>query len=188
MFAVIKDQVLSLYKFRWLFPFMIAGFYYNKQGYCSFLRKFKMNSNIMMICAALGITILINYSFLAVKHISMLIDYYMINENGIDICGMLWWFGGGIVGCVTVFLIAESLNIFCKSGWIQKIGEYSLDIYVLHMFFVYIIRELMLKLSNVFLKNMLACFISILVSIIIYYIDKRILRKSKLFRISIGLI
>ena len=62
-----------------------------------------------------------------------------------------------------------------------------MDVYVVHMLFVTLMRELISKKYGVIEKNFIAFAMTIIIVIGTYYGSRFVLRKFKLYRISIGI-
>lgn len=78
--------------------------------------------------------------------------------------------------------------MYCvESNSFSKIGIYSIDIYCIHMFFVYLVKDLMQKCTfNYYLQTVILIVLAIVICYTISLLSKYILRKFKIYKFFIG--
>ncbi|MCR5502334.1 MAG: acyltransferase family protein [Lachnospiraceae bacterium] len=183
LFPVLPDQPFSLYKLRWLFPFLILGFvsieYLN--GFKGF-RTFLSGKKAMVIVCV----IFAGYCILAIRFFEIHSDAYMMSKNGLDPLSMFFYYAGGILGITAILSLAENaggrLRTFLAEG-----GTYSMDIYVIHMLGVSPVKKALQSISNPALREVAALIVACLLSITVFLLSRHFLRKFSLYRKSVGL-
>ncbi len=185
LFFVLPDHILAFSKFRWLFPFMAGGFLLNKRSFS--IIQFFNNGSSRKVCVKHIIIYMLAIAYFAISdtYLDRTVDCFMIHENRMVLKDMLLWLTGGVVGTVAIIALACLVNN--TWGIFSAIGRYTMDIYVIHMFFVYIFRDALTVVRNTYIKNIFACLLSVIITVIIYCADKNLLRRSSLFRFSLGI-
>ena len=181
-FLVLPDDFLCLYKVKWLYPFLVFGFYLKKwMGGGKKLAK-KQTACLILLLAPL-VTVACLYPETFICHI----DFAYASVRDI-VFGVLFYIMSALVS-VLAFSLARAAAKAKYAAVLVEIGTYSLDIYVAHMFFIKA-----LQVTGVFdiqfegwLKYAFVCVCAAGIVILIWLISKYILRRSKLYRWSIGL-
>lgn len=186
-----RVEVLSLYKFVWLLPYYVLGCALSYNDWL-FRKLFSVNKirpifkgllAIIIMCAYIVVTIgmyrqdlfsefYVKYD-LVFQHIGYYVSDYLV----------------GIVGIAGILLVSLVLSD-CKSlaQMISLMGNYSLDIYVIHMFFVkiaLIVIEHFGTNSMISSQAMLVIW-SLMIAVVITGVVHFILRNNKLYRLSLG--
>lgn len=138
-------EILSMYKFIWLFPFMIFGYYFKALAEGRVVRYVRSFVYFGWIFAVVGAIIIVrSFGLLGEHYIAlngMAVNLYNLGELSLGtycieyvkmmVCSTLelfsiLWLASAIKGRIANIL--------------AKIGQYTLEIYVLHMFLIYAIK------------------------------------------------
>ena len=112
------------------------------------------------------------FAYDSIKSILVAMVYY-----GVSMCAILF-----------TLLVARKIQASKLGGFLADIGEYTLDVYVIHMFFVRFVDQvskIMIEDKN-FISYIYLLLFAILIVFCIYFIAKHILRKCWLYRVSVG--
>lgn len=130
-----RGKVLSIYKSAWLFPYFLLGSRFHKKM-AGFTQKAPQRSSFFYLAAAFLLYILLivfvsnreaYQEFYAAFHLTYShIGYYLV--YGLE----------GCIGAAVIFIAAGLLSGHWQ--FFEKAGRFSMDIYVVHMFFVKIFK------------------------------------------------
>lgn len=181
-FLVLPDDLLCLYKVKWLYPFLVFGFYLKK-----WMGGGKKLAKKQTACLVLLLVPLVTAACLYPETFICHIDFAYASVRDI-VFGVLFYIMSALLS-VLAFSLARAAAKAKYAAVLVEIGTYSLDIYVAHMFFIKA-----LQVTGVFdiqlegwLKYAFVCVCAAGIVILIWLISKHILRRSKLYRWSIGL-
>ena len=181
------NDILCFYKFKWLFPFWIMG-------YC----LCGTNKNIVSVLSAntwKGCLCLIIYILLIVEvPQENLMNLFQFNISNVfilsyviyNIIGMFM----GALGIIMILWLAVLIDrLTCETriySTIVEFGRYTMDVYVIHMFLIYILLLFSVIHINYFFHLQISLIASIVITVFISFFSKRILRKCKIYRILVG--
>lgn len=122
----IPSQILSLYKFKWLFPFLILGVWL--ENYSEVVQKICRNGYFAIIFIILC---LYTYNdFFGERYFEFKYD----TLESVLVGG--WYYVLSIMAIITVLWISVKMNNLRCGKILAIMGEYSMEVYVMHMFFV----------------------------------------------------
>lgn len=186
-----KIIIFSLYKFQWLFPYYLLGILFSYQNrFFSYLRKIT-DRNIGKQCAV------------AISCIAMYIicTLYLCKENlfeefysnyQLKISHSLYYALFYMIGFIGIIAIIELAGILMQTSKIGKIfescGLYSIDIYVIHMFFVVVIKKVLgMEIVPLWAKSeLILMFYAFGIAVAISVMVGKWLRRNNLYRLSVG--
>lgn len=171
------DDLFMLFKFKWLFPFMMLG-------YC--ISEYKpnflyANSLSWLKCILyIGIFIILSNVFYN--------ESFFLGYSKFDYCTILEAIVGIIyyiistIGIISYIIVSQKLLNYNLGHKLKCIGQSTADIYVIHMFLVKIlvleIHYETIAYIYAFIQSAIIVFASLLI--------KYILRNSKLYQYSLG--
>ena len=178
------QDILALYKFKWLFPFFIAG-------YSCVLYKDNKKSNGIIPLLISGI--LAGVLFILIYSKQSFYTYLTGTWHNISevVLSTIYYFIS-FVAVLVIIMFSELLNKRNIGNLFSAFGRNSVDIYVLHMFGVkaIIMTETKLHVLNLiqndYVKYMVSAAFSVIIVLIIYILAKCFLSRINLYRISIG--
>ena len=190
-FFACNTEVFRIYKFRWLYPFFLLGILVSeKEYYFDRLVKMKERKLPFQMCVAL---------FVMGTYYAC-ISFGLTEEAFYEFQGAQWKFEqvGVYIFCILLGLlgtmgILEVSVLISKMSMVQNVlgivGQYSIDIYVIHMFMVKMMTILFDRVSQDSMLLSIVAFMiySVIIVALIMALDMLILRKSKWFRTSIGM-
>ncbi len=168
LFFVIPDPLFSFYKFKWLFPHLLLGYF--TASFPCILEKFDNKGKLSL----LSIPILVAYT-------GIVFDFTPVSSPFSSIFTAVNYQIVSILGVLSILSLAKLIN--CSS--LGTRGGYTLDVYVIHMFFLFLIPPVFSRIP--INGDILAIIFALLICEWIYFISKFILRKFKPYRFSIGL-
>lgn len=177
--STIPNTYFSMYKFKWLFPFLIIGAMYaeNQKKVQTIIHNLKIISLIFPILCLMVSNDKYYNMYLEFKYSSILsivvgIAYYLVS----------------LLGIVFIFLISSLLER-CKLGQIFiNLGIHSLEIYVMHMFFIkfVIIIPLDIVKTNIFYVSICVILYAIIIIALIIFLSKYIFKNLKIYTFIMG--
>lgn len=181
---VLPNNLFSLYKFKWLFPFMIMGYAYGESKlildckWKNLLKKYGMISGVLflLVCAVFG---------------NQLNEAFIISIYGITCEKVIYCFINvftGVLGIGAILYISDILSHTRMRNMLADMGKYTMDVYVIHMFLVYAIIGVMQEkyVASLF-WNFVSALLAIGITIGIALFSKYCLRKIRLYQISVGM-
>lgn len=175
-------EIFRIYKFSWLFPYFLLGSWCSGKR-LSLVPVSKRNRALaVFLCVGAYLLILRRFcsgmayeEFYAGFHLSLChAGYYVI------------YYIGGCIGIALVFLVADIIKDRCRI--MVRAGYYSMDIYVLHMFFVKVFKTFTRWFpSHVTLhENILVMVFGWGVVLFLVILAEHVLHKSALYCQSVG--
>lgn len=190
-FFACNTDVFRIYKFRWLYPFFLLGILVSeRENFFDRLAKMKERSFPLQMFVSLFVVAV--YVFCTTKCVSEEIFYEFLGarwkpeQMGMYIFLIL-------LGLLGTMGILEASVLISKMSMVQNVlgivGQYSIDIYVIHMFMVKMMTILFDRVPQDSMLLSIAAFMiySVIIVALIMALDMLILRKSKWFRTSIGM-
>lgn len=170
-----NDSVLSLYKVQWLFPFLLVGCAMGKlrtDKIAAHISKFKPLDMLMVI------VVVVMLAF--VSSDQMFLSWYDASYDGTMLDLLLYAFGyvfAFLAVLCTISLSKRMSSLRCGPS-VASIGRYSLDIYVMHMFFVKILPYTGIAALPVAAAVVVICLVSVCITVAVYMIAKLLSRFS----------
>lgn len=178
--CLLPDDILQLYKFKWLFPFFSVGAMWN--------RKNKESKDINIFWVLVGCVIFYAMStYLYPKKIfeaCITFNYCSLK----DIAGGCLCYLISFIGIWDVLQVSGYIkNIRILEKILCMVGRYSMDIYMIHMLLVKVIFFMPAVLrENQIWGNIYIYVYSLFIIIFIIIICKLVLDKNALYSISVG--
>lgn len=177
-----KSEILHFYKLGWLFPYFFCGNICSKyKEIGTVLQRFSKGWYLLLTAFIYGITVAGYYDGEAFAefyggyhcvpgHIGYYILFYVTGAGGILLVCM------AAVVCKAVRQLAV---------WV---GAYSLDIYVMHSFFVRLFQKLfaLCQMPDGFWYGIAVFVSAAVIAVLLAFLSEKILHKFQLYRISIG--
>lgn len=175
--------ILCGYKLGWLFPYFLFGDIW----YRFFRTKFNAERkyNILAFLILLLSYTLMLYCFCKGRPYSTYFEYFQLES--VYIIYYLIYYVQGFIGIGMLFALAFTLEKHGKI--IVQTGYYSMDIYVLHMFFVKMFPVVSITINgnkSIWLNYILVFLYAALVAGIIVFLADKVLHKIKIYLISVG--
>lgn len=170
------NNIFLLYKFKWLFPFMLLGYLsakYKKMIKGEIIWS-KVILNILGFILVAGIFYNENYYYAYSQF-----DY----SNVIEIIMGLIYYAISFWGIVSCLILAQKLSEYKLSNKVQHIGASTADIYVIHSFFI---KLLIFPAQTINILSYLYVLIVSFVILVISMFVKYIFRYSKIYNFSFG--
>lgn len=174
----IPNDIFSFVKFKWLFPFMVIGYVLAER------RK-----SIQFSIADISIFLKGLVTLFPVIALGAYLEPYFTNyisfhyTSGIDVLVGIGYYLISVWGICFIILAAHYIP-----GVLSEIGKYSIHIYVIHMFmikFIFYAPAVIRKHSWIYLWIYMPIYAAAVIMLIVV-LSKRILDKSRLFRIMVG--
>lgn len=176
----LPDSIFSFYKLKFFFPYFGIGYLLHRHFLLVPLERYKKWLNINAIIF-LVLIFLLKDSVSIKLFRSMDLQEFGIMQIGI---GILLSF----MGILFIFLIALLLNRIPLGNWVKEWGIYSLDIYVIHMFFIKILKDYLeiIKADYILYTCIYSPIVtSLIVSIVVFWV-KKVGIKIKLYCLITG--
>lgn len=176
---IIPNPYLSMYKFKWLFPFLIIGSVYSekREKLTTIIQKLKKISFIFpIVCLMVNknkyYNIYLEFKYSDLQSIMVGITYYFIS----------------LMGILFIFELSTLLGKTKLKHELIDCGRYSLEIYVMHMFFIKFIVFIPLNIikNNVLSLSVGIILYAIVIVALIILLSKYILKNSKIYNFSVG--
>ncbi len=190
---LVPGRVFNLYKFKWLFPFFILGGLLSGNENIKILEKIRKYSKCRLILQSIMVLILLFIIAIVFYNEKFFTEYTEFRYSSwySVLCGILFY-GISILGIAVWTEVAYTIQhkpsrygVFINN-LINLCGEFSLDIYLIHMMFVKMIPlDLRVLCGGVGLA-ILAIIYACLIMMIIALISKYILCKIDLYRFITG--
>lgn len=184
LFLLPINDYFAFYKYKWLFVFILVGVL---AGKCDIE---KASKKIKMVVGSIAILILVGaacyFGFLTDTYVDAFRNISILNIDLSQIILCVAEVVFGFIGIIAVVAIAKLLNKTFIKKEMAMIGYYSLDIYVIHMFLIYIFKAIPTFNLSFSLLAIIYLFVAIVVSLGIAILSKFILRKISIYRLSIG--
>ena len=134
VFDSVESSVFRFFKFQWLYPYFLLGCVIKRELVESCL-EFACRHRIMFLLTALCVLSLM-YTLYNERMYSLWCEpNIMESRGGVWILALYY-----LLGTAGVFLLLGLSGIISKSTnvglFLSDVGQYSLDVYVMHMFFV----------------------------------------------------
>lgn len=181
----IAPDVLNLLLYKYMYPFFIIGYFYNKDGYDMKLKEISQK-RISMILA--GITFVILFSFYNYDSYIYTSGYKIIQKNFLEqILIDFYRFIIGLVGSIFILLVLYRITKHIKG--IKKIiiyiGQNTFGVYIISQFvFSYVINRITYNLPGI---NYLVIILETIFILSFSLLCTRIIKYSKLLnRLLLG--
>ena len=166
-----------MYKFKWLFPFLIIGVYYAEhRAQLIALRKWTMLSVIFPVLCVLFYNTTYYNAYL-------FFDYTNLKEI---IAGFIYY----LFSLLAITFILSLSAILCRikrNAPILLVSQYSLEIYVCHMFFVkFIVLPTDAIANNIILLSVYIILYTIIILTLIILFCKFLFSRFKIYRFIMG--
>ncbi|MFW2488461.1 acyltransferase family protein [Clostridium chromiireducens] len=161
---------------KWMLPFYFVGYFTNKYNdYISEKVKFIRIISICLLPVAIFLVIKNNYLCLINKELVVENKlFYSVNLGLRYIIAFVW--------IIVIFSITNLLKKNICYIKLANLGLYSLDIYVIQVFFVKMIGKISFWGDNIIIFNLLFVpLMTILITTICYIISNKLIRKNKFF-------
>ena len=178
----------AIYKLEWLAIYFAIGICMAQNEYFNntILRIKTRNEYLQGIVSA---SLLIVYVVL----VNILINLKLFEEFyvrfDLNSSHILYYLGYYVLGCLGILLIIEISSLILKTNylerWFSKLGKYSLDIYVMHMFFVKAVDLLHLDKTKYFYEIIYVA-ISVAICGIITLVADKVLNRITLYKFIMG--
>lgn len=183
--ALLPGDVMAFHKFKWLFPFFLAGYLLGKHWVkiSVWLQTHKKLSLLGWLSLLYPVLVAVfvhedacrqytNFLYDSLPGVLHGLLYYVISTAGV----------------VLVMLVSHWVARTPVGKVLAETGTYSMDIYVIHMFLIkFIPIPVDVNTANPIFAISLLAAITLVIVIAIRLLSKYVLRRIKLFRISIGL-
>lgn len=179
--VILPKDIFQLFKFKAYTIYFALGIGINEyidilKGYYIKIRKLKIYIPIFFLLGAMTV---VNSSY---ANFMVLFEHESPNLLLVMLVFIIT-----IIGMLSMVILAE----FCKNtsvfNMFSEFGFSSLDIYVMHMFFVKVLTVVLFKLKLSYALYVVLIFIlGFMVSVIIAKLKKYILGKSRLYNFCIG--
>ncbi|WP_026652273.1 acyltransferase family protein [Butyrivibrio proteoclasticus] len=174
-----RTEYFMMWKIKWLYPFLVIGYLFGNGN----IPKFKLGKFIpSAICAGLWGYMTYLYAGLYTKDglfygfdLGYLDKNILVKELFLVILGFL--------GIMAIYLLARILGHTPLAKPLADIGNYTLDIYLIHMMLIFVMKKLPYKQEGF---AFISAGYTLGICLTIYIVAKYLLRKIKLYRISIG--
>lgn len=178
------NEYFSIYKFKWLFTFILIGLWIgNGRKQILYSPKFKVTG------AVCGIVLLLIMVYAGVNNIAAFNIFSNLSFNTISISnikiGVIQYLAG-LSGMFFILWISKLLASTAFKKFLSLLGYYSLDIYVTHMFIIFLIKYIPIPKTNGIVWIFISLLAATVISFAISLIAKYILRRSKLYCLSVG--
>ena len=174
---VLPNEIFQLIKMKVYILYFILGLFLNEYKEINEKIYSKVRKNIYVLIA---LFIVGCFLFLHSEQANYMVDF-VIKEEGkymIVVAYVLTIIGMNLLVYICNLKISNNIrNVF------QRMGVCSLDIYVIHMFFVRVIGVLMLKVVSVEIVRNILMFVSgFAIAYTIVVLKERLLKKIKIYR------
>ena len=180
------NELFSLYRFKWLFPFFLAGYYFRKyeEILMDCKRVFFKIGWISWIAFPL-------YVFTALEGSEGPFSTIWIQNMGFYILVSCFkYILASLLGMLAIYYAAYCLSHIELGRKMAVCGQYTLDVYVIHMPFVSIAGAVILKLlsnSSVYILYLATMMFSLCIVAGIILASRYLLRKNRFYRYSVGI-
>lgn len=170
-------ELFSIYRFKWLFPFLISGMMYKEYDVHNKWNKKYLLVSILFLPGSYWLyhaeyfEEYISFTYSSINSVFIGILYYLLSI--LSICLIL---------CIALWINETSLG-----KYIAIIGSYSLEVYVMHMLFVkfMLIVPPVVMDSDIYIYTYFTVY-GALITISIVLLSKFVLEKNRLFRMAVG--
>ena len=172
---ILPDELFAFYKFKWLFPFLLAGAFYAEKA-----KVFKVNYKIQIVSL---IMFLIFSNTLYDNTFFEEYSTFSYHSWKSVLIGVLYY-GISLSGIIGVFALTHWKEPKILRRLVCAIGQSSMDIYVIHML---LIKFICWKpsFSNIYLLYLYVVFYSIGIMLLILLLRYKVLR-CRLYDIIMG--
>lgn len=172
------NAYFSLYKFKWLFPFLIIGLYYaeNSEKINKIQRYGLLSFLFPLLCITLYNPLYYNmyleFGYSSFKAVGMGIVYYLVS----------------LLGIIFVFECAFLLNKTRLGDACAYLGKHSMEIYVMHMLFIKFIVFVPQQMygSNTIWTYMYILLYAVVIVGLILLLSRIIFSRFKIYNIVVG--
>ncbi len=180
LYLIPNEEIFSVFKLKWLFPFFILGTASRQFGLYDKANK--------IILAGMGTL------FFAAAPLfydpELFAGYVRGSYNGLG--SIFAGCGYYLISLLSICLVIGVSYIIRKCDFklvraIETAGRHSMEIYVMHMFFVKLVPSINVSsVKGLIISDVAICIFDAAIATIIVLMSKYVLSKFKLFRISIG--
>ena len=172
------SKILCIYKMKWLFPFYIFGIAAKQYKIYD-----KTSTKVLTMAGVL-------FPILAIVFYreEYFQQYVVCSYNGLN--SLIWGVGYYIISALSILLVmaisrgVENIKI---GKAIAQFGQYSMEIYVIHMFFVKFLPLLPNGIiESSFLAGLYLGFYALIIVVFVFTLSKYVLNHFRIFRMSVG--
>lgn len=181
--------LFSIYRGQWLLPYFLLGVLLSDQKRIFTgihkLENWSLLKKIFAFFLTLFMFLFLTFAFMRPE---LFDSFYGKFEVVVPFTGYYFIFYVlGLAGILlSLFLSILLEKVKGVSSYLQACGKYSIDVYVIHMFFVKAYLMIMGSGRASHLQYALFFMISLVISLCIVLMARYILRKIKLYRLSVG--
>ena len=175
------DTLFAVYKIRWLFPSMILGYAWKDRA-----ERIVPRTRYVRY---LAFPLLVRLSKLAFGYQYPEDLFYSVYTIAPAMIGKAVLYQlGSCLGIIAIFSVADLLErLPCRVPLADR-GTFSLDSYLIHMFFLKLLTFLSSLTLPAPIKSLIFMLIACLLFEVIYHLCRLILRRIWLYRISLGIL
>lgn len=173
-----NDTLFCIYKLKWLFPFFILGVMSNR------LRLYERADKRLLAIIGAVFPFLAIFSYSERLFSKYIICSYTMAENVFT--GLWYYFVSALSICLVIGASAILKNFkFVKAA--ETAGRYTMEIYVIHMFFLKLAPNLPgIKAASGAIVYSVSCVYSAAITAAVVILSKFILERFRIFRFSVG--
>lgn len=180
---IIPSNIFAFYKFKWLFPFFLLGYYTNNmKEKLTLFNVLKMQNKILLICGS--VYLILGTIFYNKQYFKMYIMFEYIDIPSIFVGGLYYLIS--ICSIFFMFSLANKVKNQKIGKRLSEIGHYTIDIYVLHMFLIKFVIWIPREMTNTMLSFIWLPLYTLIIVVSIFIFSKYIFRKFSIYRLSIG--
>ena len=173
--VILPDELFALYKFKWLFPFLLAGAFYAEK-YEVFKEKYKAEIVSLILFLVLSNILYDNGLFKEYATFS----YHSWRSIFIGVL----YYGVSLSGIIGVFALTHWKKPKAIRNLVCAVGQSSMDIYVIHMLLIKFIFWSP-SFSNMYLLYLYVVVYSIGIILLILLLRYKVL-KCRIYDILMG--
>lgn len=145
-----KITIFSLYKFQWLFPYFLLGIVVSyKNRFFMWLKRIADRNAKKQIAIMVSTVLVYVVCALVMCKEELFIEFY--STFTLEKQHIIYYLILYILGLIGIAAIIETASMITKlsilPNFFGKLGIYSIDIYVIHMFLVIIAKKIMILQS-----------------------------------------
>lgn len=180
---ILPNKLLAAYKFKWLFPFFLAGYLLaERPGLISRIKKCGIDKVLI------GAALLFPWLAATIFRDDLFWQYtdFRYEHPTAILYGVLCYIISGL-GIVLIFTIARGLSRCHLKNICAEIGKYSMDIYVVHMLLIKFIPfpERDSHWELIFSYGILPLY-ALAVVLLIWKMSTWMFRRSRAYRLLVG--
>ena len=184
-------EMFAIYKLEWLFPYFLLGVSLSYKNWIfNMLEKITTEDILTKLVSVIIIIVIYTMSSLHMYRRDLFEEFYIKFDLALQnahyyIC----YYVIGILGISAIVMLSTLINSFVTvSRALSCVGKYSLDIYVIHMFLVkaFFIGFDVLPVGDRWTSQGALVIWALVIILFITYVVHFVLRKVKIYRMSLG--